>query len=532
MSNFLKSCVWLAVTLSTTFSLAQKPQFHSKVDLQNIPVRLNLQDGFEKAELNKPAVVAVALVDAHGDPVSAMKNEKIQLHFEQKVMDGTIAAGSKSFTFQVTPTVAGVQKIDVTGSDLGSAFGYLMTVDAARQMHLGALQPAIKGGGTGALTQVMDAHVELEKKKPGLFTLHGPVSMPGAAASTGGRAPASAPLGPASGASPAPAPPPSAPAAPAVTASLRLLVQPDPVSPEPDSGLWKAQIALALVGNQGELIAADKDLQFHLLSQKGQVNPANLVIKKDQSLTAAAATLTSSQPGSDVIGVLSPLPEIQQQITYQTPQASALNVEVSPASVIDDGKSPVRVLVMLVDSNKTMVNATASTEVVLSSSIGNITPIKIAIPAGECCAEATLTSARHGTATVTAEAPGLRRAEDVAVFLFPWMIVGMAAFGGILGALAQSGKVTFTAAWLKHVMPSLALGLVFGVIFAIAALFGAIGSLPKLGLPIQINQIPSANELGALLLGFVGGFYGKKVWIKGEDGDAAQDDKAKAAGKG
>jgi hypothetical protein len=229
--------------------------------------------------------------------------------------------------------------------------------------------------------------------------------------------------------------------------------------------------------------------------------------------------------------VLSPLPGIQQSVTYQTPEASELRIEVSPASVIDDGKSPVRLVIMLADSDHGMVNAASNIEVLLSSDKGSINPGKVTIPAGQCCAEAVLTSMRHGTATVTAAGAALKRAQAVAVFLFPWMIVIMAAIGGILGALVQSGKVTFTAEWLKHVMPSLGLGVIFGVLFAIAALFGAIGSLPKLGLPIQINQIPSANELGALLLGFVGGYYGKKVWLKGDSGDEGEDNKTKAAGQ-
>jgi hypothetical protein len=506
----------LLVLLASSYGVTQNTQFHSKVDLQNIPVRLNLEDGFEKAELNKSTAVVVNLKDSHGATVAALRDEKIQVHFEQKVMDGIIPAGKDSTTFHITPTKGGTEKIEVTGSDLGTASGFVLAVDPSRQMHLQSSRVSVTPGifhakirPTMAEGSMAAAHTQILEKNSAVMSETMKAAGAGVpateASATGG------------------------PAASPTAATLKVLIQPDPVSPEPDSGLWKAQIAVALVGKENELIAADRDLRLHLMTQKGQVSPANLVMKKDQSLTEPA-TLTSRQSGADVIAVLSPLPGIQQSVTYQTPEAAELRLEVSPASVIDDGKSPVRLVIMLADSNHIMVNAARNTDVLLSSDKGSISPGKVTIPVGECCVEAVLTSMRHGTATVSAEGAALKRAQAVAVFLFPWMIVVMAAIGGILGALVQSGKVTFTAAWLRHVMPSLVLGLIFGVIFAVAALFGAIGALPKLGLPVQINQIPSANELGALLLGFVGGFYGKKVWLKG-DSDEGEDQKGKAAGQ-
>jgi len=239
-------------------------------------------------------------------------------------------------------------------------------------------------------------------------------------------------------------------------------------------------------------------------------------------------TLTSSQPGTDVLQILSSLPGVQHEITYHQPQPAGLRLEATPGEVINDGKSPVRVVVMLVDAGKTMVNASQNIEVVLGSTGGTITPAKLIVPAGQCCAEAKLTSAQHGAITITANALQLPAATIPAVFLFPWMMVMMGALGGLLGAFVHNPKAAISSHWWIV----LVLGLIFGVILSIAAMFGVIGSLPKLGLPIQLSQIPSANELGALLLGFVGGFYGKKLWLKGGGDEDKENEKGKGPHKG
>lgn len=477
-------------------------EIHSKVDLNNVPVRLSFEDGFEKAEINKPTSVAVTVRNSHGQIVAAMKDEKIKLHYQGNTTEGTIPAGKQSVSFSVTPRSAGAEKIEATATGLESAAGFILCIDSnnKRVLHTELLQGGEKHPLARGILRRRIGVLNQDQAQAG-------PSAPGGTSGAGG-----------SGA---------APAAPEESATLKLFITPDPVDPEPD-GLWKAQVALALVGKDNQLIVTDRDLPLHLLTQKGKVDPADVVMKKDEASTfSTPVTLTSSQPGADTIAVLSRLPGIQQPITYQAPEAAGVNLEVSPSSVINDGKSPVRVIVMLVGPNETPVNASANTEVVLQSSLGSINPLKVSIAAGECCAEATLTSLRNGSATISAASVGLQAGQVNAMFLFPWMMVSMAAFGGVLGALVHGRKITFSAQWLKAVLPSIVLGIICGVIFCVAALFGAIGSLPKLGLPVQIAQIPSGNELGALLLGFIGGFYGKKIWTKGAD-DSGEPKKATA----
>jgi hypothetical protein len=280
------------------------------------------------------------------------------------------------------------------------------------------------------------------------------------------------------------------------------------------------------MGPNDELIASDRDVPLQLVAQQGQISPSQVTIKKDESSTfATPASLTSNSAGTDTISVFSSLPRVQQTVTYQTPQPSQLRLEATPASVINDGKSPIRIVVLLVDSGNNTVRAALATPVTLTSSRGNLAPIQITIPAGEYSAEAALSSQQNGEASVTAEASGLKSAQTLAAFLFPWMMVAMGALGGMLGATVHNPKAAFSKKWWTVVL----LGVICGVVLCIAALFGAIGALPKLGLPIQISQIPSANELGALLLGFVGGFYGKKFWLKG-DSDKPEQAAARTAG--
>jgi hypothetical protein len=40
-------------------------------------------------------------------------------------------------------------------------------------------------------------------------------------------------------------------------------------------------------------------------------------------------------------------------------------------------------------------------------------------------------------------------------------------------------------------------------------LFGAIGAIPRL--PFDVGKISTVNQLGALVLGFAGGYYGQRL---------------------
>jgi len=307
--------------------------------------------------------------------------------------------------------------------------------------------------------------------------------------------------------------------------TLKVIAQPEQVSADAETGGWSTKLVLALLGEKNELVSADSDLQLLFSTDHGQVQPVNVTLKKDQSSTFESPVILSSNwNGNTTLTVISKLPPVQQVITFVSPQPNALRLEATPSSVINDGKSPVRVVVMLLDDAKRVINAVKDTDVVLSVSRGTVDS-KVTILKGQCCAEATLTSAQNGPVTINATAVSLTQALPItANFLFPWAMMIMGALGGLLGAFAHNPRAAFGSHWWRV----LVLGLIFGVVLSIAALLGVIGSLPKMGLPVQIGKIPSLNTLGALLIGFIGGFYGKKVWKGSGEGDQA---KEKAAGQ-
>jgi hypothetical protein len=86
--------------------------------------------------------------------------------------------------------------------------------------------------------------------------------------------------------------------------------------------------------------------------------------------------------------------------------------------------------------------------------------------------------------------------------------------GGLIGSVARSGRRLLTGAWWWQVASSIAMGFVLGLAFYALALFGIIASIPKLSIPLA--QLPTTNDLGALVLGFMGGYYARG-WLPEPD---------------
>jgi hypothetical protein len=480
---------------------AQSTRKPARIDLSKIPVALYLKEPFTKAEVNRSFSVTVSLKDLHGAEVAAVKDENVELHYEGKVWRGVIPAGARYTTFQITPHNRGIGRIEVTS---GSLAGASETVLAGDQNGSGIRRLIMPVESTPAPRTVRQPNLKLRvaAKKAARAAALPPPPPPPSPVATG-------------------TPPPAA-----VQPVMKIFVNPEAIEQNPESGEWEAQVAVALAGPNDEFIESDRDLQLQLVAQNGQLKPSQVTIKKGTSSTfGTPVTLSSGNQGADTISVYSSLPKAQQTVTYQAPQPAQLHLEATPATVVNDGKSPVRIVVLLEDATKTTVRSTTAIQVTLTSSRGNLAPVQVTIPAGEYSAEASLISQQNGLVNVTADASNLQRGQISATFLFPWMMVSMGALGGMLGATVHNPKSAFSAKWWTVI----ALGVICGVVLCVAALFGVIAALPKLDLPIQISQIPSTNELGALLLGFVGGFYGKKFWLKGGQKQGQQ--AAQVAGK-
>jgi hypothetical protein len=145
-------------------------------------------------------------------------------------------------------------------------------------------------------------------------------------------------------------------------------------------------------------------------------------------------------------------------------------------------------------------------ELLLTSSLGELETRTPKILRGTFSAETTLTSARHGTAHISASAVGLDGGTGQAVFTFPWLMTGLAVAGGIAGSFArQTGS-----RGRKKLTPHLIIGAIFGLAFYALVMLGAVASVPKFS--IAIGNIATVNELGALVLGLIGGYGGKHLW--------------------
>ena len=73
---------------------------------------------------------------------------------------------------------------------------------------------------------------------------------------------------------------------------------------------------------------------------------------------------------------------------------------------------------------------------------------------------------------------------------------------------------TFTGNWWIRPLGHIGTGIIVGLVFYLLALFGVVASIPKVAIPLA--QLPTTNELGALVLGFFGGYYARS-WLPKPD---------------
>lgn len=300
---------------------------------------------------------------------------------------------------------------------------------------------------------------------------------------------------------PSPLPPPIA----ALIPSPKLAVEVVPDEVDPIGSVWTADVAVALVNAQGDAVIADREVPLRLSASFGRLSMTAATIRIGQIATTEDIRLEAQRTGTDVVAALSPLGRAERPVVFNAPPPTKLRVETNPSEVLNDGRSVVYVSVFLLDADNHATKTIADdVSVELASSLGQLKEHRITIPRGDFAKDTTLTSTRHGQAHVSAEAAGLEGATAAVRFLFPWIMVLLATAGGVAGAFARSGRSA------RHIGWNLLLGALLGMIFYILVFFGAIAEIPKV--PIAIGQIAAVNELGALALGFIGGYYGRRLW--------------------
>jgi tetratricopeptide (TPR) repeat protein len=290
---------------------------------------------------------------------------------------------------------------------------------------------------------------------------------------------------------------------------LAIEILPEHVMPR--QGVWSASVFVTSLDQRGEPVDVADDLPIRLAATLGNVTPALIVIKKGTSTCAEEISVTSTTAGTDRVYGYSPrfARGVEKQIQYERSRPSRLLVHAAPGVVANTGRTPIEIMVILQDDHHNPATFDDRVlPVVLTSTLGTLSPHEATVLKGTAAAGPfRLTSARSGSALVTARAEGLPDGSAAVSFEFPWLLVLFAMLGGVGGAALRS-----QIARQRHVWLNLAIGGLMGLILFGLTLLGVTGLIPSVPLPAIENL--SLNEFGAFLLGLFGGYLGRRFLDK------------------
>lgn len=320
----------------------------------------------------------------------------------------------------------------------------------------------------------------------------------------------------------APAPPPPPPVA-SVVLTPEIILAGDPQY-DPDQHKWHATVVVGLHDPQNHYLPPGQNSSGRLFANLATIAPVD-VAWDTTSPWSNNADLTSSQPGQDTLRLASALGSVESSVTYSLPPATQIVLSATP-KVTNDGKVKVPLSVRLTDGEGNEAPAAADTEIHFQPSQGTVDPDRITIKAGKTVPDTsvTITSARNGDVNVRATGMNLRDGAINIHFSFPIRLLLMASIGGIIGSLVRKPKSEGHLS-LKHLLASAAVGIIVGVFFFIVAYVGALSVVPSFSI-VAIDKVPSGNELGAALIGFIAGLGGVGIFLKdggdkGNNGGAA-----------
>jgi hypothetical protein len=253
-------------------------------------------------------------------------------------------------------------------------------------------------------------------------------------------------------------------------------------------------------------VRVTEDLNVRLASTLGTVVPDQLTIPRGES--ARFVEVKSSTAGVDTISALSPAIEerAEERIEYEQFRASKLLLLSTPSHVVTNGRSTASITVLLRDDDDHVVAMPdRETRVVLRTDFGALSTASTSIARGRPDSEPiVLTSPRAGRATITAIAEGLETDSEEVSFVLPFLLIGLAAAGGVGGAVLRTPR----GRRREQLARSLALGAFLGAIFFALGMMGVPGMIPAI--PLQTVERLTFNEIGACLLGICGGYVGRR----------------------
>ena len=307
----------------------------------------------------------------------------------------------------------------------------------------------------------------------------------------------------------------------AVAAGLRLVSFREPEAPRaglklglkalatrvvPRNKVWTVSVLVAVLNDRQEGTRLTEDLPVRLASTLGTVVPEELTIPRGES--ARFVQVTSNTSGVDTISALSPglVEKAEEKVEYEQFKAAKLFLISTPSEVVTNGRSNATVTVLLRDEDDHVVAVPdRDTRVVLRTTFGSLSTQATTIARGRPDSEPlTLISPRAGHATITAVAEGLETDSEDISFVLPFLLIALAAAGGVGGAILRTPRGRRTA----QLGRSLALGAFLGTIFFALAMMGVPGMLPVI--PLQTLEYLTFNEVGACLLGIFGGYIGRR----------------------
>jgi hypothetical protein len=441
----------------------------------SIPLSLGVTASPAEITAGDTVAATVRLKNYKGDTVAA--NEPVPVSMHSELSDDaavTIATGQSTAQVSVRFQRGGVATLVAT----------------APKMTSGSVEVVVKaaGGGGGPLSPAPP-----------------PPAPPSPAAVATGRLPAPKPERPVPSGPPAPMP------GTVVDANISLQLDVLPQHVHPANALWRALVLVTAINASRQPVAVHADTVVDFATDIGLIAPAQARIEAGRARTTAPIQLTSDRPGTGTVWAWTDTGSLAQaSVEYHDAVPTQLLVRGLPSRAVNDGKTVVNVTVFLEDDIAATASADHDLSVKLTSSVGTPSPSDLSIPKGGFFGEAVLTSPTSGIAEITATAPRLKPGAAEVEFVFPLLLVTLAGTGGLIGSVARTGRQMFTDVWWWHLVGSVGLGIVLGLLFYALALFGVIASIPKVAIPL--SQLPTTNDLGALVLGFFGGYYARS-WL-------------------
>ncbi len=434
-----------------------------------IPTRLELSVGAPEVEAGAVVPVVIHLRNVRNEDIEAPEALALTLasNLTERVQV-TLPKGASSIRSEVRFTRAGIARLRVSAPRIASGYAAVIVKAVSGSVSLDMAPRAAAG------------EVEVHPARP-----RPPERAPSPAGGTAGTV---------------------------VPPQLGIEVIPTDVHPR--AGRWVADVWLVTLNPRGEPAPSPMDLPVNLAATVGTVNPVRSLIAAGSVRPASPIQLVADRSGAEKVWAWldTSARTVSAEAVYKEALPSKLRVVAYPVKAVNSGKNPVRITVMLLDDTNLPASfPDRELEVTVTSSLGTIEPkAPVHIARGAISGEAMLTSTTAGRAEVRALALHMPDAETGVEFVFPWLMVVLAMAGGTLGATYRGGWHEFSRGWQRHAAVNGLAGLLLGTIFYALSLLGAPAAIPQVALPIA--AIPTVNELGALALGFLGGYYAR-AWL-------------------